>query len=69
MQVHQVVDDTRLKVVLETVDDDLSTNVNELAVGEVLFVLVNGLVDGLVVANALAEVLSCDLGVLSDVIR
>ena len=64
MQVHQVVYHTALKVIANLIDDDLFSNIDQLDVRESLFVLVDGLVDLLIVADAVTEVLGCYLGIL-----
>lgn len=68
MQVHEIVDDARLEIILQSVDDDLMAYVDKLAVGEVCLVLVHGLVDSLVIANAVAKIEGCSLGILANVI-
>lgn len=71
VQIHEIVDDATLKVILDAVDDDLLAHVHELEVG--VFVLitiaVNGLVNLLVHLDAIAEVLRRILGILTAVVR
>lgn len=60
MQVHEVVDDATLEIVLDTVDDDLLANIHQFQVGVVVLILVaiNSLVDLFVVLDPIAKVLS-----------
>ena len=69
MQVHEVVHDTALQVALNAVDHNLAADVYELDVRQMLLVLVDGLVDLLVVPNAVAEVLGRHLGIEALVVR
>lgn len=71
MKVHEIVHYAALQVVLDAVDDDLSTDVHDLEISEVILilVLVDGLVDLLVVADAVAEIQRGLLGVLALIIR
>ena len=69
VKVHQIIDHAALQVILNPVDDDLAADVDELDVRQVLLILVDGLIDLLVVADAIAEVLRGHLGVLADVVR
>jgi hypothetical protein len=68
VQIHEVVDDTTLQVILDQVDDALFANIQDLQIRQVTLVLANCLVDLLVVANTVAEVLGCLLGVLALIV-
>ena len=68
VEIHEVVDDTRLEIVLNLVDNDLFADVDEFDVGEVLFVFVDGLIDFFVVADAVAEILSGNFRILAFVV-
>lgn len=71
VKVHQVVDDTALQIILDTVDDDLLAHVHELEVGvlALVAVVVQRLVDLLVIADAVPEVLGGLFRVLATVVR
>lgn len=70
MEVHEVVDNATLKVVLNAIDDDLLADIHDLEVG--VFVLiavgVDGLVDLFVVSDPVTEVLGSGLGILAAVV-
>ncbi len=68
MKVHQKVDATALEVVLQPVDNDPLPNIDELDISQIGLVFADGLIDPLVVANAVEEVLGSRLRVLTDVI-
>jgi len=68
VQVHEVVDHTTLQIVLDPIDDDLLANIHDLQVGQIVLLLVDGLVNLLVIANALSKVLDSRLGILTLVI-
>lgn len=68
MQVHQVIDDPTLQVVLDTVDDDLLADIHNFQVCEVTLIGINCLVHLLVVTDAVAEVLGRNFGVLTSVV-
>lgn len=68
MEVHEVVDNSRLKVILYPVDDDLCANINDLAVCHIGFVLVQCLIYALVHLDALPEILCGFLRVLTLVV-
>lgn len=71
MQVHQVVYNATLEVILYTVDDDLLANVHDLEVGVLVLVAIaiDRLVYLFVVADAVAKVLGSLLGILALVVR
>lgn len=69
MQVHKVIDYATLEVVLDLVDDDLLTNVDQFHVCKIALVLVDGLIDLLVVSNAVSEIRCGGFWVLSYVVR
>lgn len=70
VEVHQIVYNAALQVVLYAVDDDLAANVQDLEIGVVTLVAVsvNGLVDLLVVLDAVPEVERSLFGILSFVV-
>ena len=68
MEVHEVIDDSALEVVFDLVDDDLSTDVDQLDVCKILLILVDGLVHLLVFLDPVAEVSTCDFRVLALVV-
>lgn len=71
MQVHEIIYDSALQVVLDAVDDHLGANVHDLEVGEVTLVavLVNRLVDLLIHLDPVPEVQGSLLRILSLVVR
>lgn len=69
MQVLNIVDQPTGQVVLDLVNDDGGADVDQLNIGVLLLVIIDGLINLLVVADALAEVESGQLGVLPLVIR
>jgi hypothetical protein len=68
MQIHQVVHDSALEVVLNLVDNDLFANVDQLDICEVTLILVYCLINLFVVSNAIAEIGRGNLRVLADVV-
>lgn len=60
MQVHEVVDNATLKIVLDTVDDDLLANIHQfqVCVAVLILVAINSLVDLFIVLDPSAKVLS-----------
>lgn len=70
MQVHEVVHDSTLKIVLDAVDNHLLADVHDLEKGQMVLVpvFIHGLVYFLVVSDAVAKVQSCLLRVLSFVV-
>lgn len=71
MKVHKIIHYTTLKVILDAVDDDLSSHVHDLEVGQMILVPVgvDGLVHLFVVADAVSEVERGLLWVLALVVR
>jgi hypothetical protein len=71
VQVHQVVDNSALKVVLNSVDDDLLPHVHDLEVSIVVLILVpvDSLVHLLIISNAIAEILSGLFRILALIVR
>lgn len=71
MQVHEVVDNATLKIVLNAVDDDLLANVHQLQVGVAILVMVgvNSLVDLFIVLDSIAKVLGRIFWILAAVVR
>lgn len=69
MKVHEVIYDARLQIVLDPVDDDLMSDVDQLAVCEFRLIFVDGLIHLLVIANPVAEICCRDLWILALVIR
>lgn len=70
MQVHEVVYDATLQIVLNAVDDDLLPNVHNFEIGIVAFVAVavNGLVYFFVLADSFAEIAGGILRILALVV-
>lgn len=70
MEVHEVVNNSTLKIVSNSTDDDLLANIHDLKVSQMrlLALSINSAVDFLVVANTVAEIKSGSLGVLAAVI-
>ena len=68
MEVHEIVDDAALQVVFDLVDDDVFADVDEFDIGQVFFVVSNGLVDLFVVADSVPEILSGHFRVLAFVV-
>lgn len=64
-----VVDQTAGQVIFDLVDDDGRSHVDELDVGVLLLIFVDGFVHLLVVANAVAEIKGSDLRILTLVVR
>lgn len=64
VQIHQVVDYTTLEIVLDAVDDDIGSDISQFDISQVLFFLINRLVDLFVLGNAVQEVLGGQLGIL-----
>lgn len=71
MQIHEVVHDTTLQVILNAVDDDLFANVQNFEVGILVFitVLVKSLVRRLIFADAIEKVLRSGFRILATVVR
>jgi hypothetical protein len=69
MEIHKEVDNTALQVILDLVDDDLMSDVDQLDVGQVSFVFVNGFVHLFVVSDSVSEVLCSGFWVLPSVVR
>lgn len=70
MQIHEVVDNTTLEIVLNAVDDDLLANVHQLQVGVAVLIAVgvNSLVDFFIVLDAIAKVLGRFFWILAAVV-
>jgi len=70
VQVHEEVNNAALQVVLDTVDENLSTNVHDLEVGKIVLItiLIDGLVDLFVMTNPLSEILRGFLRILANII-
>jgi len=70
MQVHQVVHYPTLQVILDPIDNDLAADVEDLEIGQVFLVIVfvHGLVNLLIISDAIAEVLCRLLGILALVV-
>ena len=56
MKVHQVVDNSALQVILNLVDDDLLSNIDQLHVCQVLFILIDRLVNLLIIPYPVPKV-------------
>lgn len=70
MQVHEVIDNATLQVVLDPVDDDLLANVEDFQIRQVVLVpvFVDRLVDLFVISNAAPEVDGSLLWILAFVV-
>jgi hypothetical protein len=70
MQIHEVVDDATLQVVLDAVDNDLLAGIHDLEIGVFILVsiTVNRLVDPLVMTYAVTKILSGGFRVLTAVV-
>ena len=69
VQVHQVINHSTLEIVLYPVDNDLTSNVDDLAVCHVRLVLIHRLVYLLIHRDTLSEILCRLLRVLPLIIR
>ena len=69
MEVLDVVDQSAGEVVFDLIDDYGRANVDELDVGVILLAIINSLINQLVVANAGAEILGSNFGILAPVVR
>lgn len=71
MKVHQIVDNSTLKIIFDLADDDLFSNIHDLEISQVgLFsVGVDGLVDLFIIADACAEIEGSGFRVLATIIR
>jgi hypothetical protein len=69
VQVHEVVYNPALQIVLYLIDDDLLPHINQLDIGQIALILVNGLVHFLVVAYPVPEVCRSLLWILSNIVR
>lgn len=68
VEIHQIVDNTTLEIVLDTVDDTLLADIHKLQICQVILRLVNSLVDLLIIGDTVTEILCSLLGVHSDVV-
>lgn len=68
MEVHEIVHDSTLKVVLQSVDDDLAANVDDLAVCQIRFVLVERLIHPLIHSYPLSKVSRCLFWILTNIV-
>lgn len=57
MEIHEVVDNSRLQIILYTVDYDMLAHIHDFQIRQVTLSFVNRLIDLFVVANAVPEVL------------
>lgn len=69
MKVLDIIDEAAGQIVLDTIDDDLSADVNELDIGIKVFILVKSLIDFFVVADTSHKVFCSFFGVLANVVR
>lgn len=69
MKVHQIVHNSGLQVVLDSIDDNLFANVHDLEIREMALFIIDCLIDLLVVLYAVSEVLGSLLGILANIIR
>ena len=56
MKIHEVVNNSALQVILNTVDDDLLAHINQFHICQVLFILVDCLINLLIVSYAVPKV-------------
>ena len=68
MEVHQIIDDSTLKVVLDLIDNNLTPYVNQLDVCKVLLIVPNCLVNVLVCLDSTEKIFACNLRILSFVV-
>jgi len=68
MQVHEIVNNPTLQVVLNRIDDNLLAHIHNFQVCKIALILIDCLVDLLVVANTLTEILCSRLGILAFVV-
>ena len=68
MEVHKIVDDSTLKVVLDLIDNNLTPYVNQLDVCKVLLIVIDGLVNLLICLDPTKKIFACNLGILSRVV-
>lgn len=70
MQIHEVVYNATLQIILNAVYDDLFANVHDFEICILVFisVLIDGLIRLLIFANAIEKVLSSGLGVLAAIV-
>lgn len=71
VEVHEIVNDSTLKVVLNAIDNDLFPNIHNFEVRVLVFVavLVNGFVYLFIIAYAIEEILSRSFRILAAIIR
>lgn len=69
VEVHEIVYDPTLQVVLQSIDDDLASNVDNFAVRQIMLVFIKCLVDSFVHSYPLSKVLGCLLRVLPSIVR
>ena len=69
MEILDVIDQTARQVVLDLVNDHRGADIDQLDVGVMLLILINGFVNLLVVPDASAEIQRSHLGILTLVIR
>ena len=69
MEVHEVVDDSALQVVLDLVDYDSASHIDQLDICKVLLILIDCLVHLLVLLNAIAKVPARFFWILPHVVR
>ena len=68
MEIHEVVDNSTLKVVLDLVDDDLLAHIDQLHVRQVLLVLIDRLVNLLVIAYSVPKIQRSRLRILALIV-
>jgi hypothetical protein len=68
VQVHEIVDHATLQVILNRIDNNLLPDIHNLQIREVILIFINCLVNLLVIANAIAEILRSLLWVLANVV-
>ena len=68
MKIHEVVHDSALQVILNLVDDDLLADIDQLHVCQVLFILIDCLINLLIVSYPVSKVQCSRFWVLAFVV-
>ena len=68
MQIHQIVHNPTLQIILNSIDDHALAHIHDLQVCHIILLRINGLINLLVIANAVPEILRSFLGVLPNVV-
>jgi len=68
MQIHQIVHNPTLQVILNRIDDNLLAHIHNLQIRKIILVLINRLVHLFVVANTVSEILCSLLRILANIV-